>query len=117
MKVSKQNAEHYVWGGKCDGWHLVKNQNLSIIHERMPPHTKEVRHCHTKAHQFFFMLKGTAALEVDGVIYDVKAHEGVEVLPSILHQIMNLSSEEIEFLVISQPFAQGDRIAVCEEAD
>ncbi len=55
MKVSKQNAEHYVWGGKCDGWHLVKKQNLSIIHERMPPHTKEVRHYHTKAHQFFFV--------------------------------------------------------------
>ena len=36
MKVSKQNAEHYVWGGKCDGWHLVKNKDVSIIHERMP---------------------------------------------------------------------------------
>ena len=117
MKVSKQNAEHYVWGRKCDGWHLVKNKDVSIIHERMPPHTKEVRHYHTRAQQFFFVLKGTAALEVDGIIYDVKAHEGVEVLPFILHQMMNRSSEEIEFLVISQPFAQGDRVAVYEEED
>lgn len=36
MKISKANAEHYLWGGDCDGWHLVKNQNLSVIHERMP---------------------------------------------------------------------------------
>lgn len=35
-KVSKENAEHYVWGGSCDGWHLVKGQELSVIHERMP---------------------------------------------------------------------------------
>lgn len=117
MKVSKQNAEHYVWGGKCDGWHLVKNKDVSIIHERMPPHTKEVRHNHTRAQQFFFVLKRTAALEVDGIIYDVKAHEGIEVLPSIPHQMMNRSSEEIEFLVISQPFAQGDRIAVEKDKD
>lgn len=117
MKVSKQNAEHYVWGRKCDGWHLVKNKDVSIIHELMPPHTKEVRHYHMRAQQFFFVLKGTAALEVDGIIYDVKAHEGIEVLPSILHQMMNCSGEDIEFLVISQPFAQGDRIAVEKDKD
>jgi len=29
--------------------------------------------------------------------------------------MMNRWSEEIEFLVISQPFAQGDRIAVDED--
>jgi hypothetical protein len=31
--------------------------------------------------------------------------------------MMNRSSEEIEFLVISQPFAQGDRVAVYKEED
>jgi len=31
--------------------------------------------------------------------------------------MMNRSSEEIEFLVISQPFAHGDRIAVDEDKD
>lgn len=36
MKISKANAEHYLWGGDCDGWHLVKSQGLSVIHERMP---------------------------------------------------------------------------------
>jgi hypothetical protein len=39
MKISKQNAEHYIWGDNCDGWHLVNNKDLSVIHERMPVNT------------------------------------------------------------------------------
>ena len=35
--VSKKNAEHYVWGGDCDGWYLVKNDSLNVIEERLPP--------------------------------------------------------------------------------
>ena len=44
MKISKTNAEYYVWGDNCYGWQLVKNSDLSIIHERMLPNTYEVRH-------------------------------------------------------------------------
>lgn len=115
MKVSKQNAEHYAWGGKCDGWHLVKNKDVSIIHESMPSYERGKALSHESASIFLCAKKEQFALEVDGTIYDVKAHEGVEVLPSIPHQMMNRWSEEIEFLVISQPFAQGDRIAVDED--
>lgn len=53
MKISKQNAAHYVWGGQCDGWHLVQNDTLSIIHERMPAGTFETRHYHSTSRQFF----------------------------------------------------------------
>jgi hypothetical protein len=34
--ISRETAEHYVWGGTCDGWHLVRSLELSIIQERMP---------------------------------------------------------------------------------
>jgi hypothetical protein len=34
--INKETSEHYVWGGICDGWHLVKTAQLSMIHERMP---------------------------------------------------------------------------------
>ena len=27
--ISRQNAAHYVWGGSCDGWHLVQATGLS----------------------------------------------------------------------------------------
>ncbi|WP_017150237.1 cupin domain-containing protein [Bacillus bingmayongensis] len=70
MKISKQSAEHYR-GDKCDGWRLVNQNDLSVIHERMPPNTSEVRHYHTKSRQFFFVLIGTATLEIDGQLENI----------------------------------------------
>lgn len=110
MKISKDNAEHYLWGNQCDGWHLVKNEELSIIHERMPVHTAEVRHYHNHARQFFFVLSGTATMELEGEYITLHAKEGLEVPPLIPHQMMNKSNEEVEFLVVSQPNSRGDRV-------
>ncbi|WP_028401940.1 cupin domain-containing protein [Ectobacillus panaciterrae] len=110
MKISKENAEHYIWGGKCDGWHLVKQDDLSVIHERMPSGTLEVRHFHKKSRQLFFVLSGIATLEIDGKIEVIKAFEGVEVPPNTPYQMMNQSDQDVEFLVISQPTSKGDRM-------
>ncbi len=112
MKISKQNAEHYIWGQQCDGWHLVKSGEVSVIHERMPAGTSEVRHYHERSRQFFFVLTGSAILEVDGVVWELGPHEGVEVAPGVPHQMKNQSEQETEFLVISQPTTRGDRIQV-----
>lgn len=56
MIKNQTNAEHYIWGAHCEGWHLVKTDDLSIIQERMPPGTAEKRHYHQHAQQFFFIL-------------------------------------------------------------
>ena len=53
MIKNKQNTEHYFWGNKCEGLHMVKTENLSVIQEIMPPSTKEQVHYHNKAIQFF----------------------------------------------------------------
>ncbi len=112
MKVSKNNAEHYVWGNLCDGWHLVKTDELSIIHEKMPPGTSEVRHFHTKSKQFFFMLSGQAAIEVNNVITLLNEKEGIEIQAKTPHQIFNKTDSDIEFLVISMPPTAGDKIII-----
>lgn len=112
VKISKENAEHYIWGGRCDGWHLVKRDELSVIHERMPAGTAEVRHYHEQARQFFFVLQGTATLEVDGERQVILPFQGVEVPPHVPHQMINESAEDVEFLVISQPTTRGDRVVV-----
>jgi mannose-6-phosphate isomerase-like protein (cupin superfamily) len=110
--ISKDTAEHYTWGQACDGWHLVKAADLSVIHERMPPGTSEVRHYHNKSRQFFFVLIGTATLEVDGDQHTLTAQQGVEVAPGTPHQMFNTSDQDVEFLVISQPPSHGDRVQV-----
>jgi mannose-6-phosphate isomerase-like protein (cupin superfamily) len=109
MKISKINAEHYLWGDNCDGWHLVKNNDLSII-QRMSPNTYEVRHYHNHSHQFFFVLSGTATLEVDGVSIELNPQEGYQVPPLVPHQMFNKTNHDVEFIVTSQPNSKGDRV-------
>jgi mannose-6-phosphate isomerase-like protein (cupin superfamily) len=108
--ISKDTAEYYSWGEGCDGWHLVKQPELSVIHERMPPGTAEVRHFHERSRQFSFVLAGVATLEVAGAREQLHARQGVEVAPGVPHQIFNESEAEVEFLVISHPTTRGDRV-------
>ena len=112
LLMSKATAKHYVWGKGCDGWHLVKTAELSVIHERMPAGTSEARHFHTRARQFFFVLSGTATLEIAGLREVLRVHEGLEVPPQVPHQMFNESEQAIEFLVVSQPASHGDRVLV-----
>lgn len=110
--ICKDNAEHYLWGQNCDGWHLVKSANLSVIHERMPPNTSEARHYHNASHQFFFVLSGIVTLEIAGKREILRSHQGAEVPPGVPHQMFNESEHEIEFIVISQPAGRDDRVFV-----
>ena len=107
--IGKGTAEHYSWGNQCDGWHLVKNPQLSVIQERMPAHTVEVRHFHHHAQQFFYILAGKAIMEVDGRTIVLTAGEGVWIPAGTAHQLKNESGDEVHFLVISQPPSHGDR--------
>ena len=108
--VSKETVEHYTWGDGCDGWHLVQRPELSVIHERMPPGTHEVRHLHGTARQFFFVLSGAVTIEIDGRREVLRAHQGVEVPPGAPHQVLNESQDDVEFVVISHPTTRGDRV-------
>ena len=107
--ISKATAEHYPWGNGCDGWHLVKNPQLSVIQERMPVGTGEVRHFHHHAQQFFYVLAGRAVMEVDSRTIVLSAGEGTWIPAGTLHQMRNDSDAEVHFLVISQPPSHGDR--------
>lgn len=108
--IDRNTAEHYIWGQNCDGWHLLRSPELSIIQERMPPNTSEVRHFHNVSRQFFFILSGEATMEMNGEIQLLQAHQGVEIPPQTPHQMMNRSKEVLEFVVVSCPPSHGDRV-------
>lgn len=110
MQVSRETAPHYIWGKVCDGWILSQSEALSVIYERMPPGSGEKRHYHTKARQFFFVLSGTLTMEMGGEVYPLAAQSGIEIPPGAPHQARNESDADIEFLVISTPTTQGDRV-------
>ena len=108
--IDKEGAEHYVWGGMCDGWHLLKGDALSVIEERIPPGGSEVRHYHKKSRQFFYVLTGVLSFEVDGKETDLRARQGIEIPPFSPHRVFNRSDSAAEFLVVSSPPSHGDRM-------
>ena len=108
--VNRENAEHYRWGHECDGWHLVKDAELSVIEELMPSGAAEVRHYHERAQQFFYVITGELLMEADGEMTLLPAGSGIRVLPGTKHLIRNPAATAARFLVISQPPSHGDRI-------
>lgn len=110
MHVSTENAEHYMWGDHCDGWHLLKRDDLSIIQERVPAGRAEAMHSHTTARQFFYVLEGQGTMEFEDQTITLEKGQGIEIEPRTKHQFRNRSSGDVHFLVISMPSTRGDRI-------
>ena len=108
--VSTKNAEHYNWGQKNDGWHLLKNDQLSVIEELMHPYTTEQLHYHTKAQQVFYILSGRASFEVAENIVQLGPGDSLHVPAGTPHKIFNEASEALRFIVISSPKSHNDRI-------
>ena len=108
--TSTEVATRYSWGTGCEGFHLLRMAGLSIIEERMPPGTREVRHWHARATQFFYVLAGTLTLEVEGTTHQLGPRMGIELPQGTAHQAMNNSPEAVEFLLVTMPPSRGDRI-------
>ena len=107
--IGIDNAEHYRWAEVCDGWHLLKLDELSVIRERVPPGAAEIRHRHARSRQFFYVLEGAAVLEVDGVRHALSTGQGLHIPPGAAHQFRNESDCDVHFLVVSVPKSHGDR--------
>jgi quercetin dioxygenase-like cupin family protein len=110
MKTSIATAEHYSWGGTCDGWFLLAGDDLTVIEECVPPGCSEARHRHAVARQFFYVLSGKATLEVEGQVQTLAPGEGLHVPPGASHQLRNEGSDALRFLVVSSPNSHGDRV-------
>jgi len=107
--VSRMNAQHYRWGTDCDAWHLVKDEEFTIIEELIPPGAAEVLHYHKQAQQFFYILAGEAMMTVEGERTILAAGTGIRIMPGVKHQIRNPSSGPLRLLVFSRPPSHGDK--------
>jgi mannose-6-phosphate isomerase-like protein (cupin superfamily) len=112
MVISIENAEHYIWGGINDGWHLLKRDDMSVIQERVPAGGAEVMHYHEVSRQFFYILEGEGTMVFEDHEVTLHKGQGIEISPQIKHQFKNRSATEVHFLVISVPTTKGDRINV-----
>lgn len=100
------------WGINCQSWTLKNSNELSIKYEMMPPGTQEQMHFHQESSQFFFILKGRASFVIDDQKINLIKDEAVSIRPFQIHVISNESDENLEFLLISNPSTNQDRIYV-----
>jgi mannose-6-phosphate isomerase-like protein (cupin superfamily) len=113
-KIDTSTAEHYTWGDGCDGWHLLNDENLNIIQEKVPAGRSEVKHYHNISKQFFFILEGEGTIELPDKIVKLQKNEGLEIPPKTIHRFLNDSDSDVIFFVISSPISHGDRVN-CEK--
>lgn len=109
---SRRNAEHYTWGGACDGCRLLSRDTLSVIEERVPPGQSEVRHFHQRARQLFDVLSGRLRIEWLNDAAEVGVGESLEITSRAIHRILNPFDADAVFLVISSPSTARDRTNV-----
>lgn len=107
--ISRGNAEHYTWGGACDGWRLVERPGLSAIQERMPPGSAERLHVHHQARQLFYVLDGTLSIDIGDEAFQLAAGDSLEIAPGAAHRVRNTATSDASFLVVSSPSTQHDR--------
>jgi mannose-6-phosphate isomerase-like protein (cupin superfamily) len=107
--VSRETADHYLWGHVSHGWRLEDEPTLSVVEEEVPPGAGETWHVHRVARQFFYVLDGEAVLCSDAGDVRLVAGEGTSVLPGTTHRFTNQSDGPVRFLVISAPSTHPDR--------
>lgn len=112
MIVSIENAERYICGAVCEGWHLIKRDDISVIQERVPAGGAETMHYHEIARQFFYILEGEAMMTFEDGEVALQKGQGIEIAPRLKHQFKNRSPADVHFLVISVPSTRGDRVKV-----
>ena len=112
MTISIKNAEHYIWGEICHGWHLLKRDDMSVIQERVPAGGAEAMHYHNVARQFFYILDGEGRMVFEDHEVTLRKGQGLEIHPQVKHQFMNRSNADVHFLVVSIPTTRGDRVHV-----
>jgi len=110
--VTKDNSSHYAWGTNSNAWHFLKRDDLSIIVEEVPPGESEVKHYHSRSRQFFYVISGTASIEVEQTNFNLTENQGIEISPGVLHRFVNTSDRVVRFIVVSMPQSHGDRIEV-----
>lgn len=110
--IDKQTALQYTWGNNCQSWILADTEGLSVKQESMPAGTREKLHFHNTAMQFFYILKGTATFYTETEKTIVPQQKSLLIEPKIRHYIENETGETLDFLVISQPSTNNDRIPI-----
>jgi len=66
---------------------FIESSEVSIIQERMPSNTFEIRHMPQQVATILLYISGEATMEVNGEIQNLQINQGIEIPPQTLHQM------------------------------
>jgi mannose-6-phosphate isomerase-like protein (cupin superfamily) len=104
----------YSWGEDCTARPIIDEPGLSLKSEAMPPGTSEAPHYHKLATQYFHIQQGTAHFHLPEGWVKVQSGETLLIPAGLPHCISNQETTTLEFLVLSLPSTDDDRILVSE---
>jgi mannose-6-phosphate isomerase-like protein (cupin superfamily) len=85
--------------------------DMDFAHITITDSTKE--HYHKKLTEAYFVLKGSIAVELDGVVENLEVGDLILIHPNTNHKAWKTSEEDAEILVVcSPPWSQEDEITV-----
>jgi mannose-6-phosphate isomerase-like protein (cupin superfamily) len=112
--VNSRTAEPQRWGNGCQGWTLLTRPSIHVMEEEMAAATRERRHLHQSVSQLYYILSGSAVVNVADTEHPLGAGDAIEIAPGKHHQIRNDSADSLRFLVISSGPPRNDRKDVDE---
>lgn len=112
QQSNKAYLAEYAWGDGCKSVVLSDEVELSIKRELMPVGAAEQLHFHVQSKQFFYVLNGVATFYVEDKKRMISSHAGLLIYSHEKHFVKNEGNEQLEFLVVSSPSTNTDRINV-----
>jgi mannose-6-phosphate isomerase-like protein (cupin superfamily) len=81
----------------------------SLAHIVITPGGASSRHFHKVSEETYYLLRGVAAMVIDGRQFELHPGETCLIQPGETHQVSNPGPEDLEFLAVCAPaWAPGD---------
>jgi mannose-6-phosphate isomerase-like protein (cupin superfamily) len=82
---------------------LLRGVNQSLAEATLAPTQSTQRHYHAASEELYYVLEGSAELEVGGELRRVGTGDGVLIPPGAWHQIRNDGAGNLRFLCCCAP--------------
>lgn len=75
----------------------------SLAEARLPPGQSTTPHYHPSTEEIYYILSGTAVMQIGDEMSDVKPGDAIAIPPGAVHQITNTSDETLVLLCCCAP--------------
>ena len=83
-------------------------QKQSLAEARMAPGTSTTPHYHPVTEEIYFILEGTARMQIEDTTQSVGRGDSIAIPPGSVHQITNTGRETLRFLCMCAPAYEHD---------